>query len=125
MRRFRDNLLRAWGKILMKVNLGVTLTDSQRVTFNAATGEPKMASRKQVVSFLQDCLSGALDYEGEAPTKRPTKRPIKPSIEVSTSNARNREILFNTHNDPALEGKSKGYIVGWNKVKFRKQLYVR
>ena len=105
----------------MKVNLGVVLTDEQRASFNAATGDPKMASRKQVVSFLQDCLSGALDYEEEAPTKRPTKRPI----EVSTSNARNREILFNTHEDPALEGKSKGYIVGWNKVKFRKQLYVR
>ena len=48
----------------MKVNLGVTLTDAQRVLFNEALGEPKMASRKQVVAFLQGCLDAIILTEG-------------------------------------------------------------
>ena len=102
----------------MKVNLGVTLTDEERVTFNAAMGEPKMASRKQVVAFLEDCLAGALGYQDKI-TKRPNKRPIN----VVQTKVAERIDLFSTHDDPALEGKSKGFIVGWNKVKFRKQLH--
>jgi len=94
----------------MKVNLGVTLTDEERAVFNEALGEPKLASRKQVTAFLEDCLKGALAAAPKV-VKAPT--PVKISSGFS---------LMSDNRDPALDGKSMGYIIGWNKVKYREQL---
>ena len=65
----------------MKVNLGVTLTDAQRVIFNEALGEPKMASRKQVVAFLQGCLDAIILTE-ESPRVIKKQKKVSKVVQI-------------------------------------------
>ena len=100
----------------MKVNLGVILTDAQRVVFNEALGKPKMASRKQVVTFLQGCLDTLILTE-EPPKVIKKKKKASKAVQTKVVD------VYSSNGDSALEGKSKEYILGWNKVKFRQQLH--
>ena len=100
----------------MKVNLGVILTDAQRVIFNEALGKPKMASRKQVVAFLQGCLDAIILTEDPPKVVKKQKKASK-AVQAGGVDA------YSPNGDSALEGKSKEYILGWNKVKFRQQLH--
>ena len=99
----------------MKTNVSIELTDEQRSTLaNIIDGKTnkRMATRKEVVDLCTQYIASLIGESAqEAPSKpqtrvvRPTNPSLNPSLQIDPED-RNR-----------LEGKSAGYIRGWNMVK--------
>lgn len=95
----------------MKLNFKTEIGDvGRRHLASLMAGKPvkRLATRSHVKEFLE----GILEALGVDPTDQPTPTPALKGGSLYS-------FLRDTHGDPRLEGKSTGYIVGYNKVKFQ------
>lgn len=102
----------------MKTNVSIELTDEQRSTLaNIIDGKTnkRLATRKEVVDLCTQYIAGLV---GENASEAPSE-PQNRVVLATCQNRHDPSLNVDPEDRKHLEGKSAGYIRGWNMVKHR------
>ena len=102
----------------MKTNVSIELTDEQRSTLaNIIDGKTnkRLATRKEVVDLCTQYIASLI---GESAPEAPSE-PQNRVVLATCQNRHDPSLNVDPEDRKHLEGKSAGYIRGWNMVKHR------